>query len=122
MPVGLKRNRSVKKLMMILAMTGTIAATAADVSGQKKDAAHAEGQAAPAAVNRTTGVVQGLDARSGTVVISHEAVPALKWSAMTMPFKISPDLAQGLKAGQKIEFEFTAKDMNGTVTKVKVLP
>lgn len=111
-----------KKLMMVLALTGAVAATAADVSGQKKDAAHAEGQAAAAAVNRTTGVVQGLDAASGTVIISHGAVPALKWSAMTMPFKISPDLAKGLKAGQKVEIEFTAKDMNGTITNVKVLP
>ena len=51
-----------------------------------------------------TGVVKAVDARS--VTIAHEAIPALKWSAMTMPFPLAnPDLAKGLRSGQKVVFD-----------------
>ncbi len=51
-----------------------------------------------------TGVVKAVDARS--VTIAHEAIPALKWSAMTMPFPLAnPDLAKGLASGQKVVFD-----------------
>ena len=80
------------------------------------------GTTAPAATNQTTGVIKAIDAKSGTVTLSHEAVPALKWPAMTMPFHISPELARGISVGQKVKFEFTAKGMDGTITKINVLP
>jgi Cu(I)/Ag(I) efflux system protein CusF len=111
-----------KKLMVVLALTGTLAVTAADMTGQKKEGLNTGGQTAAPAVNRATGVVKGMDAAMGRVIISHEPVPALKWPAMTMSFRISPELAKGLKVDQKVEFEFLAKDMDGTITKVKVLP
>lgn len=111
-----------KKLMMMLALTGTLAATAADMSGQKKDGVNTGGQAATAAVSRATGVVKGMQPAMGRVIIAHDAIPALKWPAMVMSFRISPELAKGLKENQKVEFEFLPKDMDGTITKVKVLP
>ncbi len=111
-----------KKLMMVLALTAAFAAAAADTSVQKKDAVKVGGQAAAAAVAKATGVVKGMDAPGHRVIISHEPIPAVKWPAMVMSFKISPELAKGLKAGQKVEFEFKPEDMDGTITKVKVLP
>jgi Cu(I)/Ag(I) efflux system protein CusF len=93
-----------KKLMLVLALTGSLAATAA------------------AAVARATGVVKGMDASIGRIIITHDPVPALKWPAMTMSFRISKELAKGLKEGQKVEFEFEPRDMDGTITQVKVLP
>ena len=80
------------------------------------------GTTAPAATNQTTGVIKAIDAKSGTVTLSHEPVRALKWPAMTMPFHISPELARGISVGQRVKFEFTAKGMDGTITKINVLP
>jgi Cu(I)/Ag(I) efflux system protein CusF len=112
----------VKKLMMIFALTGTFAVAAAEMSGKKTDGTNRPGQTAATAVHRAIGVVKGMDAAGGRMILSHEPIPTLKWPAMTMSFKISPELAKGLKAGQKVEFEFKAEDMDGTITKVKVLP
>ncbi len=111
-----------KTLMLVLALTGSVAVTAADTLGQKKEGANTGAQTQAVAVARATGVVKGMDAPAGRIIISHEPVPAVKWPAMTMSFKISPELAKGLKTGQKVEFEFLPKDMDGTITKVKVLP
>jgi len=80
------------------------------------------GTTAPAATNQTTGVIKAIDAKSGTVTLAHDPVPAIKWPAMTMPFHISPELARGVSVGQRVNFEFTAKGMDGTITKIKVLP
>jgi len=80
------------------------------------------GTTAPAATNQTTGVIKAVDAKSGTVTLAHEPVPAIKWPAMTMPFHISPELARGVSVGQRVNFEFTAKGMDGTITKINVLP
>jgi Cu(I)/Ag(I) efflux system periplasmic protein CusF len=109
-----------KTLMLVLALTGTLAVTAAESPGEKKPGMNTGGQTATA-VNRATGIVKGMDAAIGRVIISHDPVPALKWPAMTMSFRISPELAKGLKVDQKVEFEFQARDMDGTITKVKVL-
>ena len=111
-----------KKLMVVLALSGALAATAAEVAGQKTEATNAAEQTAAAAV-RATGVVKGMDAAMGRVIISHEPVPAMKWPAMTMSFRISAELAKGLKTDQKVEFEFQPRGtMDGTITSVKVLP
>jgi Cu(I)/Ag(I) efflux system periplasmic protein CusF len=111
-----------KNLLLALAMTGSLAAAAADTSGQKKESANAAVQPAAIALARAIGIVKGKDASMGRVIITHEPVPALKWPAMTMSFRISADLAKDLKEGQKVEFEFQPRDMDGTITKVKVLP
>jgi Cu(I)/Ag(I) efflux system periplasmic protein CusF len=103
-----------KKLMMVLALTGALAATAAEKNTGT--------QATAAPVSRATGVVKGMQESMGRVIIAHDPIPALKWPAMIMSFRISPELAKGLKVDQKIEFEFLPKDMDGTIVKVKVLP
>jgi Cu(I)/Ag(I) efflux system protein CusF len=82
------------------------------MAGMKMDAP------AAAQVHKAVGVVKALDAAKGTVTIAHEPVPALQWSAMTMPFTLSAELAKGVQVGQKVNFEFTAKGMNGTITKI----
>lgn len=110
-----------KKSMAVLALTASLSAAAADNSGQKGEAPTTGGQAAATALARGTGVVKGMDP-NGRIIIAHDAIPALKWGAMVMSFRISAELARGLKEGQKVEFEFQPRDMDGTITKVKVLP
>jgi Cu/Ag efflux protein CusF len=111
-----------KYLISVLALTASLAVAAADNSSQKAAGPNTGTPAAAAALVRGTGVVKGMDP-NGRLIISHEPIPALKWPAMVMSFKISAELAKGLKEGQKVEFELQPRgDMDGTITKVKVLP
>ena len=110
-----------KLLMPVLALTATFAVAAADNTGQKAPAAGTGAQPAAVALAKGKGVVKGMDP-NGRIIISHEAIPELKWGAMVMSFKITAELAKGLKDGQKVEFEFQPRDMDGTITKIKVLP
>lgn len=105
-------------LVVAAALSMTVGAQAAETGGMKMEGMKMDQAPAKAAVNRTTGVVKSLDAAKGTVTLAHEPVPALKWPAMTMAFKISPALAKGLQAGQKVDFEFEAQGMSATVTKI----
>ena len=114
-------NTIMKKVMTAVALTASLTVAAAEVSGQKSGATNAGAQAAAPALAQGTGVVKGMDS-NGRIIISHEAIPALKWPAMVMSFKISAELAKGLKEGHKVDFEFQPRDMDGTITKVKVLP
>lgn len=52
------------------------------------------------------GVVKAIDIPGKTITLQHEAIPALKWAAMTMPFNLAqPELAKGLTVGQKVKFD-----------------
>ncbi len=47
------------------------------------------------------------EVEAGSITLDHTPVPALKWPAMTMPFQLAkPDLARGLKAGDRVRFAF----------------
>lgn len=110
-----------KHLLSVLALTASLAAAGADSSGQRAAGSNPGAPAAAPALARGVGVVKGMDP-NGRIIIAHEEIPALKWGAMVMSFRISAELAKGLKEGQKVEFEFQPRDMDGTITKVKVLP
>lgn len=101
-----------------MGLLAAVSVQAAEMTGMKMDGTKMEEPAATAPVNRTTGVVKELDAKKGTVTLSHEAVPTLKWPAMTMAFKISPELAKGIEVGQRVDFEFEAKGMSATIAKI----
>lgn len=62
------------------------------------------------AIFRTRGEVVSVEVAQGSVTIEHEAVPALKWPAMTMPFSV-PDkaLLSQLRPGARVEFGFVRK-------------
>ncbi|AVF34796.1 copper-binding protein [Rahnella sikkimica] len=49
--------------------------------------------------------------QSDRVGISHHAIPALKWPAMTMNFRLPPDIAaNSLPAGTPVAFSFVKTD------------
>ena len=53
------------------------------------------------------------------VTLDHAAVPALKWPAMTMPFKLAdPALARGLKKGQAVSFSFDKQGDDYRITAI----
>jgi Cu(I)/Ag(I) efflux system membrane fusion protein len=74
-------------------------------------------RAAAAESYRSTGIVVEIEADS--VTLDHAAVPALKWPAMTMPFKLAdPALARGLKKGQAVDFSFDKHGDDWRVTAI----
>ncbi|GAB3378406.1 copper-binding protein [Azotobacter armeniacus] len=67
--------------------------------------------AAKPATASATGTVKKLDPQKGAITIAHGPVPVLKWPAMVMPFKATAEQMEGLKAGDKVSFEFTHEGM-----------
>jgi Cu(I)/Ag(I) efflux system membrane fusion protein len=71
------------------------------------DADADEGEAGAPPAYDTEGSFEDFDAETGSVMLNHEAIPALKWPSMTMEFGLeSPDLVHGLAAGTPIRFRF----------------
>ena len=69
--------------------------------------------------HKTTGVVTRA-AANGKVTIKHEPVASLKWPSMTMGFVVKDKaLADKLKQGAKVEFEFVQEGRDYVVTSVK---
>ncbi len=56
----------------------------------------------------THGVIRALNPEA--ITIAHDPIPALKWSAMTMDFTITPEQKAGLKPGERVMFSFTMDD------------
>ncbi len=56
------------------------------------------------------GKLLSMDLAAGTVSVSHQPIPSLKWPAMTMDFVLAnPALVQGLKPGAKIAIEIVER-------------
>ncbi len=94
----------------------------ATLQGVTARAASAPAVAAPAAAagaeHHVNGVVSEA-AEGGMITLEHEAVPALKWPAMTMPFKLAePALAKGLKAGDKVHFSLRQEGDAAVITSI----
>jgi membrane fusion protein, copper/silver efflux system len=55
-----------------------------------------------------------------TITFSHEPVPAIGWPAMTMTFKLgAPNLAKGMKVGDRAAFGFEQKPDGPVVRSIK---
>jgi membrane fusion protein, copper/silver efflux system len=62
-------------------------------------------EASPQGVYRTSGRIESL--AGDRITLRHEPVPALKWPAMTMTFRLgAPTLARGFKKGDRVVFSF----------------
>jgi Cu(I)/Ag(I) efflux system membrane fusion protein len=56
------------------------------------------------------GTLDDVDAKSGTLLITHEPVKSLDWPRMTMEFVPSNDaIAKSAKPGDAIAFEFVER-------------
>ncbi|MCX7155944.1 MAG: efflux RND transporter periplasmic adaptor subunit [Rhodocyclales bacterium] len=74
-------------------------------------AASPAASAAPKAVShQAAGTLDAVDAKAGTVTVTHGPVASLKWPAMTMDFMLAnPALAEKLKPGSGISIEFVER-------------
>lgn len=73
---------------------------------------------ADAQTAKATGTVKKIDSDKGTVTIAHGPVAELSWPSMTMGFKAEPEQLKELKEGDEVEFEFTSKGMDSTITSI----
>ena len=101
------------------------AAPAEDAKTPASEPAPMAGEAMPADAAATkasaSGTVEAVDAAAGKITISHGPVEALKWPAMTMGFKATPDQIASVQTGQKVQFEFESQGMDATITQITPL-
>jgi Cu(I)/Ag(I) efflux system membrane fusion protein len=71
--------------------------------------------------HRAEGTLDAVDAKAGTVTVTHQPVASLKWPAMTMDFATAnASLVAGVKPGSPIAFEFVErKPGEWVITSVK---
>ncbi|OHC73097.1 MAG: efflux transporter periplasmic adaptor subunit [Rhodocyclales bacterium RIFCSPLOWO2_02_FULL_63_24] len=81
--------------------------------GHAAHGATATPAAAPAAASsghQASGTLDAIDAKAGTVTVSHGPVASLKWPAMTMDFMLAnPALTAKLKPGSAVAIEFVER-------------
>jgi Cu/Ag efflux protein CusF len=88
---------------------------------QVQAAAPAEPAAQASAANLPTvsGTVEKVDTGAGKITLDHGPIPNLNMDAMTMVFRVQdPALLQGVKAGDKVQFQ--ADRVNGQISVVKI--
>ncbi|HWU67689.1 MAG TPA: copper-binding protein [Stenotrophobium sp.] len=112
-----------KKHLLTLTLAGALVAASSVVAAQQMDpnmpgmAGMHDTQPADA---QGTGVVKAIDASKGTITLQHEAIATIGWPAMTMTFKLaSPDLLNGVKVGDKVNFTVHPAGMASTVTSIR---
>ncbi|MGB8338014.1 MAG: efflux RND transporter periplasmic adaptor subunit [Burkholderiales bacterium] len=72
-------------------------------------------------VHRGRGVVRSVDKQANRIMLEHEAIASLKWSAMTMGFKlVDAQAANGLKPGDQVEFELKDQPEGGDYVIVRL--
>lgn len=54
----------------------------------------------------SSGKIAAIDAAAGTVTLDHQAIPEVKWEAMTMAFTATdPAMLKDLKVGDSVSFD-----------------
>tara|TARA_R110002020_G_scaffold292826_1_gene508219 strand:- start:31180 stop:31515 length:336 start_codon:yes stop_codon:yes gene_type:complete len=109
--------------MITLAMTPAAFAGDTKAMEHKKDMPMANMQMdqneAAAEMAKASGTVRKIDEEKGMVVIAHGPVPELQWPAMVMGFKATPEQLEKLNKGDEINFEFTSKGMDSTISSIE---
>lgn len=113
--------------MKVIAFIATVAALSAcsknEASEQKKAEAPMEQmskESSSVTTAQAVGVITAIDTKENILTLDHEAIPAIKWPAMTMGFKVAdPKLLNGLVVGQTVDFELKSEGETYTVVGVK---
>lgn len=54
----------------------------------------------------SSGKITAIDAAAGTITLDHQAIPEVKWDAMTMAFTTTdPAMLKDLKVGDSVSFD-----------------
>ena len=96
-----------KLLISTLSVSILLAGAALADEGHGQHIKAPEQSVAQSPIFMAVGTVRKTDPANGYVTIAHQAIPALKWPAMTMPFAVDDkELFSRLKTGEKVAFEF----------------
>lgn len=99
-----------------LALSACGSAGTNEGKGSEAPAAKTEGESASQTYS-ATGKVDSISGRD--VTISHEAIDALEWPAMTMTFSAKDDAQiSGLTAGDQVSFAFRKSGSASTLTSI----
>lgn len=112
--------QTVATAAVTLILAGSINLAAAETMAA--DRSHDSTATPPAATQNThegVGVLEAVNAKTGKVQISHEAISSLNWPAMTMWFTLHTTLPKDLKAGDRIRFELAQQGNRWDVTSVE---
>ena len=99
--------------------TSDAADNMAAVTGNMSSGMGNMAMAAGTKMAKGSGTVTEIDRSAGTVTLDHGPIPEANWPAMTMAFKVKPELLDGVKVGDKVAFELALKDGAGEVTAIK---
>lgn len=73
----------------------------------------------PAGPITATGKIIGLEAASGSVTLEHEAIPAVRWDAMTMSFTVAdPTALKDLKVGDTVVFDLKSAEEPTQISRI----
>ena len=111
-----------KPSLITTALAGVLFAAGAAASAPQMDPAMpGMAPAAAAAEVHGVGVVKAIDTANGTITLQHQAIAAIHWPAMTMPFKVaSPALLKSVQVGDKVQFTLHMAGMVGTLTSIRL--
>lgn len=111
-----------KKIVIVsLILVAASASFAQSKMGDMKDMDMTKKPAAGAqTAHQANGTIKKIDAKAGSVMISHGPVGSLNWPPMTMSFKVKDkDLIGKLTVDKKVNFGFTKEGDDYVVTTVK---
>ena len=92
------------------AAVGGFASAAPAAPASAAAASTPQAPAPKATSHQAVGTVDSVDAKAGTVSLSHGPIASLKWPAMTMEFKVAnASLLESLKPGAKVTVEFVER-------------
>jgi Cu(I)/Ag(I) efflux system protein CusF len=113
-----------KELLVALVLSGVLMAASAMVAARQMDSTARDTagmhDARPTDAHGM-GVIRAIDPTQGTITLQHEAIAAIGWPSMTMPFRLaSPDLLKHVKVGDKVRFTLRPAGKASTVTSIAV--
>lgn len=113
-----------RSLLLCVALLGSAASlptVAADMGNMKMDGMEGmDGMSMKATVAHGVGVVKAIDAKAGSITLSHGPVAEVHWPAMTMAFKVvDAKLLAGIKVNQKVAFTFRSEGEMNAITELK---
>lgn len=108
---------AIASLVLVAASAAFAQSKMGDMKGMdmtKKPAASAQ------TAHEASGTIKKIDAKAGSVVISHGPVSSLNWPPMTMSFKVKDkDLLGKLVVDKKVDFGFVKEGDDYVVTTMK---
>lgn len=65
------------------------------------------------------GKITAIDAAAGSITLDHQAIPEVKWDAMTMAFTTTdPAMLKDLKVGDLVDFDLKSAAESTTISRI----